>query len=74
MGPPKIPGDWIGEPLVDGKGWRWFDPQDRGNSVRFYRGDPEAEHEVDRSSYVVVTVKGEILDREGNPTGEFLHD
>lgn len=72
--PRQIPLDWVGEPLPMGKGWRWFDPKDRGDSVRIYRGDPRAEHPVDRDMYVIVTVKGETLDAQGTPTGEFLRD
>lgn len=67
--PRLIPEHWLGEPLPDGRGWRWLDPEDRGNSVRFYRGDPGAENPVDREAYVVVTVEGEYLNRDGTPTG-----
>ena len=65
--PPQIPDDWKGEPLPDRAGWRWLDPNDRGNSVRIYRGDGEA-------PYVVVTVAGDVIGRDGKPTGERLDD
>lgn len=72
--PRQIPEHWIGESLPDDRGWRWIDPEDRGNSVRIYRGIPDAPDPVDRGTYVVVTVKGEIIDSAGKPTGEFLKD
>ncbi len=72
--PRTIPKNWKGEPLPDGKGWRWFDPADRGNIVRIYRGVQNAPNRVDRDTYVVVTVKGELIDDQGKPTGEFLRD
>jgi hypothetical protein len=65
--PRQIPGDWHGEPLPDRAGWRWFDPNNRGNSVRFYRGEGAA-------PYVVVTVSGAIIGPDGKPTGERLDD
>ena len=63
--PDKIPDDWIGEPLPNSEGWRWFDPNNRGNSVRFYGGE---------EPYVVVTANGQIVGRDGRPTGEYLDD
>jgi hypothetical protein len=66
--PKQIPEDWIGEPLPDGRGWRWSDPNDRSNAVRLLRGASEAD------DYVVVTVKGNVLDRSGKPTGQILND
>ena len=54
--PQNIPSDWKGEPHLDGKGWLWFDPADRGNCVRIYRRDQDALNPVDRDTYVVVTV------------------
>ncbi|HLO97857.1 MAG TPA: hypothetical protein VK171_04610 [Fimbriimonas sp.] len=72
--PRQIPDNWLGEALPDGKGWRWWDPNNHGNCVRMYRGDPNAESAVDRNAYVVVTSNGELIDRNGKPMGKFLND
>lgn len=50
--PGNIPANWNGEPLPKNKGWRWFNPRNRGDSVRIYKGD---------KLYVVITVDGELL-------------
>lgn len=63
--PQNIPGDWLGEPLPNNQGWRWFNPNNRGDSVRIYAA---------AEPYVVVTQDGEVLGREGKPTGKFLRD
>lgn len=63
--PENIPEDWVGEPLPDNQGWRWFNPIDRTDSVRFYSGD---------EPYVIVTAKGKVIGRNGEPTGEYLDD
>ena len=72
--PPQIPDDWEGEPLPDGRGWRWFNPANRGDSVRLYRGDPDSEFPHKREPYVIVTRNGQLIDHKGQPTGEFLAD
>lgn len=66
--PPQIPPEWIGEPMPHNGGWRWSDPANRGNAVRIVRG------EADIGSYVVVTVKGNVIGADGQPTGETLND
>lgn len=72
--PPNIPDDWHGEPLPDGVGWRWFNPDNRGDSVRLFRGDPDSPDSSVRNPYVIVTRNGEVIGRDGNPTGEILND
>jgi len=63
--PPNIPDEWLGEPLPNNQGWRWYNPENRGDCVRIYAAD---------EPYVVVTRDGEVLDSDGNPTGEKLED
>ena len=72
--PKLIPKHWIGEPLPDERGWRWCDPNNRNDAVRICRGDPDAADETDRSTYVIITVNGELIARHGEKTGEFLFD
>ena len=63
--PPQIPDNWMGEPLPNGEGWRWYNPSNRGDSVRIFRAD---------EPYVVVTVDGNLIGGDGQPTGERLAD
>ena len=63
--PPNIPDDWVGEPLPQSQGWRWFDPNNRGDCVRIYAAD---------EPFVIVTKDGQVIGRDGKPTGERLDD
>jgi|GEM_PF-5522787 len=72
--PRQIPPHWNGEPLPAGAGWRWFDPEDRTNAVRLYRGDPSASDPSTKQPYVVITVKGQVIGPDGQPIGETLID
>ena len=72
--PPNIPVHWLGEPLPSHAGWRWFNPQNRGDSVRLFRGNPQSAKSVEQYPYVIVTVDGNLIGRDGKPTGEQLHD
>ena len=72
--PPQFPVEWRDEPLPDGAGWRWFNPANRGDSVRMYRGVPESSDASIRKSYVIVTRNGQIIGADGKPTGETLDD
>jgi hypothetical protein len=65
--PPQIPEHWRGEALPGGAGWRWLDPADRGNSVRFFCGEGAG-------PYVLITVAGVVIGRDGESTGERLDD
>ena len=47
------------------KGWRWFNPKNRGDSVRIYVAD---------EPYVVVTKNCQVIGRDGALTGECLED
>ena len=71
--PRQVPPDWRGEALPNGRGWRWFNPKNRGDSVRIYRGDPKASPPSE-GPYVVVTKNGEVIGRDGKPTGQRLTD
>jgi len=72
--PRQIPADWSGEPLPDDLGWRWYNPRNRRDSVRLYRGDPASRDASTRQPYVVVTVNGELLGPDGKPLGQYLDD
>ena len=72
--PRQIPSEWQGEPLPDGAGWRWFNPENRGDSVRMYRAGPQSADPSIHEPYVIVTVNGQIIGRDGQPLGEYLSD
>lgn len=72
--PAQIPPDWAGEPLPRNYGWRWYNPTNRLDSVRLYRGDPKSWDLSKRDPYVVITVNGQLIDRDGKPTGTYLRD
>ena len=72
--PPNVPPHWVGESLPLGQGWCWSNPQNRGDSVRLFRGDPEDPQPSKQRPYVLVTVNGILLGHDGRPTGEKLND
>src|SRR5436190_862081 len=51
--PPQVPADWIGSPTKSAPGWRWDDPQNAGNSVRIFRGNPADPDPAKRKDHVV---------------------
>ena len=53
------------EAILGDKGWRWFNPKNRGVSVRIYVAD---------EPYVVDTNNGQVIGRDGAPAGEYLED
>ncbi len=72
--PPQVPLDWRGEPLPGSAGWRWYNPANRLDSVRLYRGDPKSPDSSKREPYVVITKNGELIGRDGRPLGVYLKD
>ena len=72
--PPQVPPDWRGEPLPGNAGWRWYDPANRLDSVRLYRGGPKSADPSKREPYVVITKNGELIGRDGRPLGIYLKD
>jgi hypothetical protein len=72
--PPQIPPDWKGESLPGNAGWHWYNPKNRLDSVRLYRGDPKDKDPSKREPYVVITKNGELIGRDGKPTGAYLKD
>ena len=72
--PPIVPAGWSDEPLPEGAGWRWFNPENRGDCVRMYRGDPTSSDASMRKPYVIVTRNGQVIGQDGEPTGKTLDD
>lgn len=67
--PPNIPAGWVGSPVEQGQSWRWSDPENTGNSVTFYLGDPASPDPSKRVPYVVVHSNGHLIGRDGRPVG-----
>jgi filamentous hemagglutinin len=65
--PRHIPAHWIGSPTVSLEGYRWDDPDNPGNSVRIFKGDPSAGDPAHRAPFVIVVSDGQVLDRTGAP-------
>ncbi|MFF2552041.1 hypothetical protein ACFVUS_13640 [Nocardia sp. NPDC058058] len=72
----KVPSGW-GSPSANSKtgragrdakpGVRWADPNNKGNSIRIDKGDPNNQLPSQQVDHVVVNVNGRIIDRFGNP-------
>lgn len=65
--PANIPPDWIGSPTRSSPGWRWDDPKDSGNSVRFFQGNPDDDDPAHRKAFVIVVAGGRVIGRDGHP-------
>jgi len=65
--PEKIPSNWVGRPTSSAPGWRWDDPNDPGNSVRFFAGDAHDPVQSKRAPYVVVVSGGLVIGADGKP-------
>jgi len=70
--PEKIPADWIGSPTKSAIGWRYDDPNNAGNSVRIYQGDPNDPEPSKREPYVVVISNGKVIGRDGKPVVGYI--
>jgi RHS repeat-associated protein len=64
----KIPGTW-GQGQANKKkvGWRWRDPDNRGNGVRWDKGDPRSRWRSQREDHVRVDKDGKVIGRDGQP-------
>ncbi|QWW67928.1 hypothetical protein [Rhizobium sp. WYJ-E13] len=69
--PPQIPSHWVGKPTSSSRGWRWDDPDNSGNGVRFFAGDPDDPVPSKRNTYVVVVSGGVAMGADGNPIPGF---
>ncbi|WP_145635034.1 hypothetical protein [Neorhizobium alkalisoli] len=69
--PEKIPSHWMGRPTSSAPGWRWDDPDDLGNSVRFFTGDPDDPLPSKQTPYVIVVSGGSVIGRDGKSVAGF---
>lgn len=64
----KIPVSWgQGQPNRKKEGWRWEDPEDKGNSVRWDKGDARSRWPSQREDHVRVTKGGKVIGPDGQP-------
>src|SRR5579872_2926453 len=64
--PPSVPEDWVRSPTTTSPGWRWDDPDNAKNSVRFFRGDSRDSNLSHQQPFVIVVRDGHVLDEHGN--------
>jgi hypothetical protein len=64
--PPGIPDNWVGSKTKEPGGFRWDDPQDAGNSVRFLRGNPDDPNPAHREPFVIDVRGGKVRDVNGD--------
>jgi hypothetical protein len=64
--PPNVPENWVGAPTVSSPGFRWDDPHNPGNSLRFFRANPNDPNPSHREDFVIVVRDGRVLDKDGN--------
>jgi hypothetical protein len=60
--PEGMPEDWVGSATTSSLGWRWDDPDNRGNSVRIFRGDPNDLDLRHRTPFVIDVRVGRVRD------------
>jgi hypothetical protein len=63
--PPGVPHNWIRTPTQTGVGFRWDDPDNPGNSVRFFRGDPTDPNPSHHQAFVIELRDGQVVDEQG---------
>lgn len=68
--PFNVPSHWVRSPTTSSEGFRWDDPDNPGNSVRIFHGDPTDEDPAHRGPFVIVVSDGRVLDRNGDPLAD----
>jgi len=64
----KIPPEWgEGQPNRKKEGWRWEDPNDPGNRVRWDKGNPDSPWPSQQEDHVRVDKRGKVIGPDGKP-------
>ena len=64
----KVPADWgDGRPNGKGVGWRWQNPNYKGDGVRVDRGNPDSSYPSQREDHVIVNSRGNVIGLDGQP-------
>jgi hypothetical protein len=67
----KIPDEWVKEPNKKARkgkeGFRWKDPNNKGNGIRIDRGDPNHRFTSQQVDHVIVNNDGKVIGRNGQP-------
>ena len=69
----KVPKKW-GEGQQNKKklGWRWRDPENKGNGIRIDKGDLIASRPSQQVDHVRIDKEGKVIGRNGQPIEETL--
>ncbi|WP_373700934.1 RHS repeat domain-containing protein, partial [Neisseria dentiae] len=70
----KIPKEWTKSPNKKGEGFRWQDPNNKGNGVRIDKGNPNHTHPTQQVDHVIVRSNGKVIGRDGNPISGSIKD
>ncbi len=65
--PPGVPDSWRIDGTRTAGGTEYYDPSNRGNSVRVMQGDPDSPYPGSQAPYVRWQRNGQPLDLEGRP-------
>ncbi|WP_265577720.1 VENN motif pre-toxin domain-containing protein [Pseudomonas protegens] len=63
----KFPASWAVSPNKKGTGFRWQDPQNKGNGVRVDKGEPHISQPTQQVDHVIVRSNGQVIGRDGKP-------
>ncbi len=69
-----VPNAWIERANRKGVGRRWQDPSDVGNNIRIDMGIPNSPWPSQRVDHVVVSSRGKLIGRDGQPLSGALSD
>ena len=71
----KIPKEWTKSSNKKGEGFRWQDPNNKGNGVRIDKGNPNHTHPTQQVDHVIVRSNGKVIGRDGHPiSGSIKND
>jgi filamentous hemagglutinin len=64
----KIPNEWgESKPNKKKEGFRWTDPENKGNGIRIDKGDPNHRFTNQQVDHVVINYNGKVIGRDGEP-------
>ncbi|WP_257153400.1 two-partner secretion domain-containing protein [Pseudomonas sp. ICMP 561] len=63
----KFPQSWAASPNKKGVGFRWQDPNNKGNGVRIDKGEPSISQPTQQVDHVIVRSNGQVIGRDGKP-------
>lgn len=70
----KFPEGWAVSPNKKGVGFRWQDPNNKGNGVRIDKGEPDISQKTQQVDHVIVRYNGKVIGRDGKPVSGSIKD